>query len=502
VSESRNDLTSQTLSGMFWTAGAGGANALLKMVVLVVLTRLLTPADFGVVGAALIIVGFSEIFSQLGLGPALVQRQELEPRHTQTAFVASLVFGLLLGGLVWALAPYLATFFRIAGSVDVLRALAWLFPLHSVAIVAGCLVQRDHRFRWLAHRDVVSYGLGYGLVGIALALAGWGVWALVAAQLAQAAVQALMLIPVHPPSWRPLPSWRAFRELLDFGAGQTAARVASFLANQGDNIVVGRALGPVALGVYTRAYQLMAVPATLFGNALDRVLFPTLARVQDDEARLAGAYLRAVAWIALVMLPAGVVFAVLAHEIITVVLGAQWGEVVGPFQVFAIALLFRTSYKMSDALARATGAMYRRAWRQALYAALVFGGAWVGSHWGIVGVALGVLGSLAVNFFLMAHLSLTLANVTWRRFGQAHLPAMLCAALAGTLALFSITILRHNVASPALRLFGAILFTATGLALALWRTPRPLLGQDGLHIVGLLRGLVHSRVISPLRARR
>ncbi len=500
----RKSLTSQALSGMAWTAGANMANALLKVLVLIVLTRLLTPEDFGVVSAALIVIGFSEIFMQLGLGAALVQRRDLEPRHTQTAFASSLLLGCMLGGMVWLFAPYLAKFFhidRIHHSVEVLRALAWLFPLRGLATVAGCLVQRDLRFQWLARRDVVSYGLGYGLVGVSLAVAGWGMWALVAAQLAQAALQVLMLVPIHPPSLRPLPSWTALRELLDFGLGQTASRIASFFANQADNVVVGRALGPVALGVYTRAYQLMAVPATLFGDVLDRVLFPTMARVQDDATRLANAYLRAVAWIALVMLPTGVVLAVVAPEFIAVVLGAKWGEVVGPFQAFAFALLFRTSYKMSDSLARATGAVYRRAWRQGLYAALVLVGATVGTHWGLIGVAYGVLAALAANFFLMAHLSLGLANLTWRRFGEAHVPAILCAMLAGTLALVTMTILRSNVASPLLRLMVGGTVTMAGLAFALWRAPRALIGPDGLHVIGMLRGLVQSRVIAPLRAR-
>ena len=102
---------------------------------------------------------------------------------------------------------------------------------------------------------------------------------------------------------------------MDFGVGFTVARVANFLANQGDNIVVGRMLGPQALGIYTRAYQLMAVPTTLFGDVLDRVLFPTMAKVQGDAPRLAAAYLQAVASIALVMLPLGVVMTVLAPEL-------------------------------------------------------------------------------------------------------------------------------------------------------------------------------------------
>lgn len=485
---------------MFWTASSSGLNALLKIVVLVVLARLLSPADFGIVGAALILIGFSAIFSQLGLGPALVQRRDLEPRHIQTAFAASLTFGLLLAGLLWVTAPAVARFFHIEGSVDVLRALAWIFPVRSLSGVAECLVQRDLRFRWLATRDVISYALGYGLVGIVLAWAGWGVWSLVAAQITQTALNAAILLAFRPPALRPLPSWSAFAELMNFGLGFTAARVANFLANQGDNIVVGRMLGPQALGIYTRAHQLMAVPTTLFGDVLDRVLFPTMAKVQGDRQRLAAAYLQSVASIALVMLPIGVVLTVLAPEFVIVLLGPKWVEVILPFQVFAIGLLFRTSYKMSDSIARATGAVYRRAWRQAIYAALVFIAAWVGSRWGVTGVAAGVLASLVINFILMADLSLAVANTTWRRFAEAHVPAVLTALLAGGSAWLSILGLRYGGAGPALRLVGSALVTAGVIALALRIIPRPLLGPYGMRMVTLLGGFLPGRAVQHLRA--
>jgi O-antigen/teichoic acid export membrane protein len=485
---------------MFWTASSNGLNAVLKVVVLIVLARLLSPADFGIVSAALIVIGFSAIFSQLGLGPALVQRRELEPRHIQTAFAASVVFGLLLAGLLWATAPAIARFFHIENSVEVLRTLAWVFPIKGLSGVAECLVQRDLRFRWLATRDVLSYALGYGLVGIALAWAGWGVWSLVVAQITQTVLNAAMLLSVRPPALRPLPSWRAFVELMDFGAGFTAARIANFMAQQGDNLVVGRVLGPQALGIYTRAYQLMAVPTTLFGDVLDRVLFPTMARVQGDPPRLAAAYLQAVASIALVMLPIGVIMTVLAPEVIVVLLGSRWVEVIPPFQVFAIGLLFRTSYKMSDSISRATGAVYRRAWRQAIYAALVFAGAWVGSRWGVTGVSVGVLVSLLINFVLMADLSLAVAHTTWRRFAEAHVPAMLTAVLAGSITWLSITVLRHSGASPLLRLVGASLVTLAAVGLALWAMPRPLLGPYGIRMLSLLGSFLPGRGIQRLSA--
>src|SRR5688572_30526628 len=141
------------------------------------MARLITPAEFGVVSAALLVIGFSGIFAQLGLGPAIVQRPALEPRHLKTAFAASLYFGIVLGVVVWLTAPLVADFFRTAMLAPVLRVLAVSFPLRGLAVVSESLMQRELRFRWLAARELGSYALGFGLVGPLLALQGRGVWA-------------------------------------------------------------------------------------------------------------------------------------------------------------------------------------------------------------------------------------------------------------------------------------------------------------------------------------
>ena len=357
-------LTDRTVGGLLWMLWGKGAHALFHLGILAVLARLLTPADFGVVSAALVVIGFSMIFSQIGLGPALVQRPVLEQRHLDTAFVATMVFAAALGGAIAAGAPLVAAFFRSAEIAPVLRWLALIFPLQGLALVAESTAKRDLRFRWMANSDVVTYALGYGVLGIALALFGIGVWALVVAEIAKVGLRAMVLIAGQ--RVRPRLAWdaAAWRELMYFSGGFTIARVANYLAVQGDNLVVGRALGPAALGVYGRAYQLMAAPATGLGGMLDSVLFPAMARVQDDKQRLAGAYRRGVSMLSTIVVPLGAVSFVIAPEIIRIALGPSWDAAVLPFRVLAVGMLFRTSYKISDSLSRATGSVYRRAWRQ------------------------------------------------------------------------------------------------------------------------------------------
>jgi O-antigen/teichoic acid export membrane protein len=496
VSRERKGLTQQVLGGLFWTASGRAARSVLQILVLVVLARLVSPADFGVVSAALVVIGFSGIFAQLGLGPALVQRPDLEPRHLKTAFAASIYSGLLVGAVVWLSAPLVAQFFRMANLVPVLRVLAWCFPIKSLGVVSESLMQRELRFRWLAVRDVTSNFLGYGLVGPLLAWQGQGVWALVTAQLAYLGINTLMLLIGR----RPLVSlWlerKAFQELAFFGGGITVARVASYFALQGDNLVVGRWLGSVALGIYGRAYQLMAAPASAIGEVLDIVLFPAMAAVQGDVRRLSLAYRKGVSFIALVVLPVSVLLFGLAPELVAVLLGPKWTDVILPLQILAVGMLFRTSYKMSDSVCRATGVIYRRAWRVVLYAALVVFGSWVGQRWGLAGVSVGVLLALTVNFVLMAQLSLPLLEMSWGDLFQAHLPALRLSAVCGLVLWGLLEPLRQWDIPDAVRLVGAGSATLAAAALLIWIAPRLFVGSDGLWILERLRGSLAGRFTS------
>jgi O-antigen/teichoic acid export membrane protein len=483
----RQSLTHHTVAGIMWMSYGKAAFFVLQLIVLGVLARLITPAEFGVVSAALVVIGFSAVASQMGLGPALVQRPILERRHIDTAFTTAFLLGLVLGAVIWLGADWAAGFLRMPQVKPVLRVLAWVFPLNGLGTVGQALLGRELRFSWLANLDVVSYGIGYGLVGIVTALLGWGVWALVAAQIAQSLARTTILLWKHPPSLRPILEWQALKELAYFGGGFTVARIANYVALNGDNLIVGRMLGAAPLGYYGRAYSLMSAPAYAFGTVLDQVLFPAMAKVQHDPSRLGAAYRRGVALIALMVMPMSAAIILLAPEVIRVALGAKWGAVVVPFQILGLGMLFRTSYKMSDSIARSTGAVYRRAWRQILYAGLVVTGAWIGSRWGIEGVSWGALFALTVNFLLMAGLGLRVASLSWRRFWDAHRPAVLLTLLSFP-PVWGATMLLRNLNLPApivLAAVGLLLVLLCGLLVRL--APRVFLGADGQWMLATMR---------------
>jgi PST family polysaccharide transporter len=419
---------------MFWTFSGTGVQVVVQLLAIMALGRLLTPAEFGLMGAATVIIACSQIVSQIGVGPAIIQRRDLEPRHIRVAVTLSFTLGLLLGALVWFGAPNIAAFYRIPELEPVLRYVAFLFPLDGLNTVAKALLTRELQFRLYVALDVGSYIVGYALVGVLLAWLGFGVWALVWANLAQEAIRtgAMFVATKHPV--RPIWDLRAGRDLLSFGFGHSMAQIGTLLSQQGDNFIVGRWLGAAALGIYGRAYNLMVMPASAFGRIINRVLFPVMAQVQDERDRLAGAYERALAIVALLSLPISVFLWVVAPEFIPIILGPAWGEVVMPFRLFSIGLLFRMSSKISDACTKAAGEVYRRAVIQFAFAGMVVVGAIIGQRWGVGGVAVCVSIAMGINWLNMAQLSRTVTGLTWSRFAIAHVPAILLAAVIGTVA--------------------------------------------------------------------
>lgn len=423
--------TERVLAGWMWLSTSSGLQGALTVLTVAILARLLTPADFGVVTAALLASNFSRLIPEGIVGAALVQRLELRPAHVRTALTIALATGVATVGLLWWLAPAVGAFFRIPALPPVLRALACIQPVFAIGVVPEALLRRALRFRTVAHARAMSAAVGYGGLGITLAVLGARQWALVGAIAGQVVVMTLFVLRAERCPLRPGFERRAAVELMNFSGGFLLARIGNYSAGNADDLVVARWLGPTALGVYDRAYQLMAAPAMLLGQALDEVLFPAMAQVQTDRPLVARAYARAVGAVGLLMLPASVVLAILAPEIVLLLLGASWIAVAAPLRILALGLLFRTSYKISDSFARALGAVYRRAWRQWAFAGLVFAGALIGRHWGPPGVACAVVVALAANFLLQAHLILRLVAMEWGRFARVHGPGFRLALLAG-----------------------------------------------------------------------
>jgi len=491
----RPSRTEQAFGGWLWLSSGAVVQGLVTVGSLAVLARLLSPADFGSVSAGMLVVNFVSIISQGLVGPALVQHPKLRAEHIHTGFAISLFGGVAFFAALWVIAPVVALALRAPGLVSVLRALAWMLPIQGVGAIADALLRRDLQYGAVARIRMVSYALGYGAVGITVAALGGGLWALVGANLSQAALNTALLLQRNPHSMLVRVSRPELDELVSFSGGFCLGKIGNYAATEGDYLVTVKWLGLSALGLYERAYQLMAMPAILVGQVLDDVLFPAMAQMQTERKRVGTAYRRCVAAVALFALPLSALVLILAPDIVYVLLGPKWGDVVLPFRILAVGTLFRTSYKISDSLTRALGAVYRRAWRQWAYAALVIGGGVIGQRWGLPGVAVAVLFALTVNFLLTAHLSTRLVSLSWADYFRAHTPGLRAAAVVAVPAVVIAAVARTVFQLPSAAVL-AMTLLGTGLAVAplLMTGPAWLLGHDGQWLLQQAASFVRRRV--------
>nr|WP_246476703.1 lipopolysaccharide biosynthesis protein [Salicibibacter cibi] len=434
------------------------------------------------------------IFTQLGVGPALIQRMYLEERHIRTGFTASILLGFTFTLLIIIFAPVIASLFLIDELTEVLRVISVMFIFQSVGIVAESLLRRELRFRNIAIMQVVSFSIGYGLMGITLGLLDFGVWALVGAHISQTLLKMSLMLYFRPHSKKLELNVITLKELLLFGGGHTLGKIGNFFALQGDNAVVGRFLGAEALGFYGRAYQLMMMPVTLFGTVLDKILFPAMSTIQEQNKRILRVYRRGIAMVSLIIIPIGAFLWLAAPEIVLMLLGTSWTEIIPAFQILIAGLLFRTSYRLSDSLIRAKGAVYRNSWRQWVYALAVLIGSYIGHFWGVSGVAFGVLLALTLNYFLLAKLSLKLIGMRWKEYLGAHIPGL----LLGTLVFGEVWVL--------LKLFRAYELTplvsvgAIGILvlLSVWIVYRYgsniFFGKDGVWAINTVKQFIYKRL--------
>lgn len=486
-------LSGRALSGIFWVGSSSWILSFLRLGTVAILARLLSPHDFGLVSACLIVVSFSEIFYLIGFGPAIVQIKGLTHDHVRTGFTFSLLLGAIAAVVVHFSSPVIAGFLKIPDATGMLAALAVVFPLRAISVVSMSLMQRDMLFKLQAGIEVISYAVGFGAIGITMAYKGFGPWALVGANIAEAVIRSILTFLRQPHSVLPQVKWKVLKELCRLGFGFSVIKLFHFFGSKGDSFVVTRWLGAELFGLYNRAFMLADTSNTLLTNVLNKVLFSAFARAQHDKKRLARGYRRGFALLALLFLPITTASIVLAPEIVHLLLGPKWTAAVLPFQILSCGILFRVGYKLSSALARGTAALYGNAWRQANFAVWVFVGAYFGLRWGLAGVAISRVLALGIHFILMTQLGLRLSGLKQRDLLRSLGPALILSMLLGA-QILGITTLLRSMNLPALVIIaGNCILILINLFCLVQTKALRIIGDDGCWILQTLADRLPAR---------
>jgi O-antigen/teichoic acid export membrane protein len=332
----KSDLAGHTLRGAVATIVSQGLRFLISIVGTVVLARLLTPNDYGLIGMVAVVTGFVAIFSDLGLDAATIQRAHITGAQISTLFWINTAMGMVLTLVTVGLAPVVAWFYGEPSLrwITVVSALAFL--LGGTVVQHEALLRRQMRFARLASVDVGALFVGYA-AGILLAWHGAGYWALVSSQFAMVLTRTLgFWVSVD---WRPRLGARlaGMDSMLTFGGHLTGFGFVNYFARNLDNLLIGRYWGPYQLGLYSRAYQLLVLPIDQINSPIAAVAVPALSRLADSPERYRRAYLRILEKIAILTMPLMALLIMTSDWVVEVVLGPQWRGVSPIFALLGMA---------------------------------------------------------------------------------------------------------------------------------------------------------------------
>jgi PST family polysaccharide transporter len=411
---------------VWWVAGESFAQ-LVAIPTVVVLARLLTPHEFGVVAAANFFSMLGNRIAALGLNAALVRLKEVREEHKSSVLVANLSVGLAIYALLWFAAPTIGRFYGSGEIADVLRVVGVVFVVQPLGSVSMALLSRDLRIRAGAAASL-SADVSFALVAIPLAWAGFGYWSLAYAHVAAAVLATAVRVGLArwwPRSWF---SMAAFREVFSFGMGLFTKRLIDYSAQNLDSLIVGRVLGITSLGFYDKAFNTMDRLLRRFTVA-PGVSFRIFALIQDDLPRFRAAYLKVVLSATLLAFPVFAVLALSAREFVLVAFGGQWLPAVVPLQILCGAAALKVLNVYASLAIQASGKVWSEVWRQSTYAVLIVVGITALSGWGVAGAALAVLGATIVGTALLQQLASRLAGVTRRDLATALVPGLSCTVI-------------------------------------------------------------------------
>jgi len=320
-------LVAESLRGVLWAAFDNVGSSAIGVTVHIVLARLLVPEHFGLVALATVAVSFIGLLKDQGFATALIQRDELEDAHLHAAFWTLLAVGFVLCAIGVAVAPGLAWIFDEPRLSPVLRVMLIHIPLASVESVPVAVLKRNLRFKTLSLRTMVAQ-TSTGVIAIALAFLGWGVWALVAKSVLNTIIGSIVLWAAV--DWRPRIRYSVdhARQLFSFGMNVTGSKVVNFANRQADDVIIGYFLGTTALGYYSVAYEILKGMTKLLSRTMTTVALPAFSRLQDDIPRLRKAWLAGLRLTGLSAFPIYILYIAVAPEFFAVVYGPKWSDAV------------------------------------------------------------------------------------------------------------------------------------------------------------------------------
>lgn len=402
----------------------------------VILARLLLPSDFGIMAMASVAMNFATIMSNMGIGPAMIQKKDVTLRQMSSLYWLNIFLGCAVALGLILLSPVVSAFFK---QPILLR----IIPIVSLSLFIGPIGKLFYSYlqKELYFKTMTICEIGSSLTGLAVAVVAallkQGVYALVWGGLAAAAARSLLSVILCWQHWRPILYFdsKEVRGFLHFGIFNSAENFVNFLSANIDYLVVGRVLGAQTLGVYRLAYELVVMPLTRINPILNRVAFPLFSKLQDDNDILRKGYTRSLAMLAHIVTPISVFLAVAAPQFVVVFFGAKWMDAAVIIRILSVMGVLKALANPAGSVINAKGrpdiGFYWNVFVAALNS-IVF---WYAAQRGILYVAGAWSCLIIVYYAIFQSIANWLIGLSWNALlGKLWQPVFL-SAVAGLVAL-------------------------------------------------------------------
>jgi len=351
--DTSGSLKAQVAKGAVWLYSLQGTQKAMTIVQMIILARLLSPKDFGLIGIATIAMGTLEVFSITGFSKALVQRQDINNDFLNTAWTVAIIRGIVLFLILFFAAPLISGFFSVPESLPIIQVLALSFLLKGLRNIGVIYFSKKLEFHKTFIWQLSAFVAGF-TVTIWLAIVLRDKWAIVWGMMATQIVSAFGSYIVSGYRPRVHLNLQIAKGLFVYGKWILWSNILVFLSRQGDKLFLTKFFGVVPLGTYTMATKFAEQP-TVVNMVVQKILFPAYSSIQDNIERMRRIYLKVLSFVALCAVPVMVGMMLLAKPFVFTVLGEKWSAAVVPMQILSIGILVKSITGSSASLFNAYG---------------------------------------------------------------------------------------------------------------------------------------------------
>lgn len=337
-----NKVSRDFLGGIKWTGLSSIVNTIVQLLQYIILARLLSPDDYGLLGMITVVIVFSQVFTDLGISSAIIYYKNLTKEQLSTLYWINLLAGFFVFLIILLLRPLIADFYNESRLTELLIYVSFIFLVTPVGQQFQFLLQKELNFNQLAKVEILSVVLG-SFSAITLAFLGFGVYSQIWGQLITAGTKSIYLLGIGWKKWRPqfVFKLKGLKEVVKFGAFKMGSKTVGYFASNIDYLLIGRYLGAEALGIYNLAYQLIVIPVTKINPIVTKVAFPVFSLYQDDNEVINKSFINMSKLLSVVTFPILIGLIACADVFVPVIFGTKWESAIPVVKILAILGILR-----------------------------------------------------------------------------------------------------------------------------------------------------------------